>query len=72
MIKDTTYLLLVIPCGQVLSQKLGFKFLVTSLLLVEIHANKQIMDILTLHQDMETNCIRIFYESRQNPRFENH
>jgi hypothetical protein len=72
VIKGTTYHLLVIPGAQVLSQKLGFRFLVTQLLLVAIHTNKQIMDILTLHQNMETNCIQIFYESRQNPRFKNH
>jgi hypothetical protein len=35
--------------------KYGFRFFVTLLLLIEIHTNKQIMDMITLYQNMRTN-----------------
>jgi hypothetical protein len=38
--------------------ELGFRFLGTSRLVIEIHTNKQIMDIIT--PNMETNCRIIF------------
>jgi hypothetical protein len=53
-------LILVIPCT---SSKLDFRYFVTSLLLITIHTNMQIMDIITLHQNMETNYVIIFYVS---------
>jgi hypothetical protein len=56
VIKDTTCLLLAIPgtfpC-------LGFRFLVTPLLLVAIHANKQIMDTNNITPNMESNYVGI-------------
>jgi hypothetical protein len=55
-----------------LLQSLGFRFLVTSLLFVAIHANKQIMDTITLHQTMETNFEIIIYTSLRDRGFENH
>jgi hypothetical protein len=51
---------------------LVFRFLVTSLLLVAIHTNKQIMNMITLHQNMRKNCVRIFYVSLRDRRFENY
>jgi hypothetical protein len=47
VIKDITCLLLAIPG---ISPSLGSRSLMTSLLLVAIHTNKQIMDMVTLHQ----------------------
>jgi hypothetical protein len=55
-----------------LPQKLGFRFLVVLLLLVAIHSNKQIMDIIILHQNMEINHTIIFYTSLRDRRFKNH
>jgi hypothetical protein len=46
VIKDITCLLLAIPG---VSPSLGSRFLVTSLLLVAIHTNEQIMDMVRLH-----------------------
>jgi hypothetical protein len=57
---------------QMLTQKLGIRFLVTSSLLVAIHTIKQIMDMVTLHQSIRTNCVRIFYAPLRDRRFENH
>jgi hypothetical protein len=59
-IQDTTCLILVIPSA---FPKVGLQVSVTSLLLVAIYTNKQIMDTITLHQNMRTNNIRIFYVS---------
>jgi hypothetical protein len=42
---------------------LGFRFLVISLLFVAIHTNQQIIGMITLHQNMTTNCVKIFYVS---------
>jgi hypothetical protein len=60
---------LVVP---MLPQKLGFRFLVASLLCIAIHTNMQIMDMVTLHQSIRTNYVRIFYVSLRDSRFENH
>jgi hypothetical protein len=57
---------------RMLTHKLGFRFLVTSPLLVAIHTIKQLIDMITLHQSIRTNYIRIFYESLRNRRFKNH
>jgi hypothetical protein len=51
---------------------LGFRFLMTSLLLVAIQTNKQIMDTNNITPKMETNHIIIFYVSLRGCRFENH
>jgi hypothetical protein len=69
VIKDTTCLLLAIPGT---SPSLGFGFLMISLLLVAIYTNKQIMDTITLQQNIGTKCVFIFYASIPNPRFKNH
>jgi hypothetical protein len=52
--------------------KLGFRFLITSLLLVEIHTNKQIMNTNNITSNIKTNCVIIFYAPKQNRRFVNH
>jgi hypothetical protein len=52
--------------------KLVFGFLVTSPLVVEIHTIKKIIYMVTLHQSIRTNCVRIFYASLRDRRFENH
>jgi hypothetical protein len=57
-------------CNTRYFSELGFIFLGTSRLVVEIHTNKQIMDIIT--PNMETNCRIIFYALRQNRRFKDH
>jgi hypothetical protein len=46
--------------------------LVTLLLFVAIHTNKKIMDMITLHKNMEINHTIIFYASLRDRRFENH
>jgi hypothetical protein len=52
---DTSCLLLAIPGA---SLNLGFRFLVASLLCVAINTNKQIMDMITLHQNRRSNIIK--------------
>jgi hypothetical protein len=54
------------------SPKLGFKFLVTSLLLVTIHTNKQIMDTNSITPKIKTNHTIISYASLRDRRFKNH
>jgi hypothetical protein len=66
VIKDTTCLFGATPGTS------PSRFLVTSLLLVAIYTNKQIMDMITLHQNMRTNYVGIFYASLRGRRFENH
>jgi hypothetical protein len=67
VIKGTTCLRLKIP-----GTKLVFKFLVTSLLLVEKHTNRQGVHKDNITPNMRTNSVRIFYAMLQECRFENH
>jgi hypothetical protein len=53
-------------------KKLGFTFLVTSLLFVAKHTYRQIIIENIIIPKMETNHIRIFYASLRDRRFENH
>jgi hypothetical protein len=48
------------------------QILVTSLLFVVIQTIKQIMDIVTLHQSIRTNYVRIVYALLRDRRFKNH
>jgi hypothetical protein len=59
-------------CNSMYFSKLGFRFLITSLLLVEIHTNKQIMNTNNITSNIKTNCVIIFYAPKQNRRFVNH
>jgi hypothetical protein len=66
VIKGTTYLRLEIP-----GTKLVFKFLVTSLLLVAIHTNRQEVHKNNITPNMGTNNVRIFYALLRDHRFKN-
>jgi hypothetical protein len=52
--------------------KLVFRFLVTSLLLVAIHTNRQGVHKNNIIPNMRTNNLRIFYVMLREHRFENH
>jgi hypothetical protein len=69
VIKGTTCLRLEIP--RYLT-KLVFKFLVTSLLLVTIHTNRQEVNENNSTPNMRTNNIRVFYALLRDRRFEDH
>jgi hypothetical protein len=69
LIKGTTCLRLAISRY---FTKLVFGFLVTSLLLVEIHTNRQGVHKNNITPNMRTNNVRIFYASLRDRRFENH
>jgi hypothetical protein len=51
--------------------KLVFGFLVTSLLLVAIHTNRQGLHKNNITPNMRTNCVEIFYTPLRDHRFEN-
>jgi hypothetical protein len=63
VIKDTTCLILANPTAQVLPQKLGFRFLVTSLLIAAKHTYRQTRNKNKITLKMETNHTIIFYAS---------
>jgi hypothetical protein len=59
-------------CNSRYFSNLVFRFLVTLHVLVATHANKKIMDMITLHQNKKINCIIIFYAQLRDRMFENH
>jgi hypothetical protein len=69
VIKDTTCLF---GCNSRYFSKLGFRFLVTSLLFVAIYTDRQGIGKNNITPNMKTNSVIIFYASLQNRRFKNH
>jgi hypothetical protein len=72
MIKDTTCLLLAIICCLDIFPKVGLRFLITSLLLVTKHTNRQMIIKNNITPKMETNHIIIFYSLLRDRMFKNH
>jgi hypothetical protein len=55
-----------------LTQKLGFRFVVATLLCSAIHIDRHVICKNNITQNMETNYVGIFYTLLRTYRFENH